>query len=100
MDSVISLSSANKSNSITDIGVCKLGGTTTTGFGEVGAMSEAESGYGSIGYTSKSVDFMTRMARIKEMKNMSGLSSRERFHDDDGVVQLVVGGCLASLIIT
>jgi hypothetical protein len=40
------------------------------------------------------------MARIKEMKDVSGLSSRERFHDGDGVVQLVVVGCLASLIVT
>ena len=41
LDSIISLSNANKSNGMTNIGVRKLGRTTTRGFGEVGAMSEA-----------------------------------------------------------
>jgi hypothetical protein len=40
------------------------------------------------------------MARIKKMEDESGLSSGERFHDGDGVVQLVVDDCLALLIVT
>ena len=53
LDSIISLSSANKSNGMTNVGVRKLGRTTTRGFVKVGAMSVAYSGYGRLGYTSR-----------------------------------------------
>jgi hypothetical protein len=85
---------------MTNVGVRKLGRTTTRGFGEVGAMSEAYSGYGRCGYTSESRDVIARMARIKEMKDVGSLRCRESFHDDDSVVQVVVVDCLASLIVT
>ena len=100
LDGIISLSSANKSNGMTNVGVRKLGRTTTRGFGEIGAMSLAYPGYGRLGYTSERRDVIARMARIKEMKDVGSLRCKESFHDNDGVVQVVVVDCLASLIVT
>ena len=100
LDSIISLSSANKSNGMMNVGVRKLGRTTTRGFVKVGAMSVAYSGYGRLGYTSERRDVIARMTRIKEMKDVGSLRCRESFHDDDGVVQVVVDDCLALLIVT
>ena len=40
---------------------------------------------------------MTRMARIKQVEDVTGLRGGEGFHDSDGVVQVTVVACLAWL---
>ena len=61
---------------------------------------KSDTPYGRLGYTSERRDIIARMARIKEMKDVGSLRGRESFHDNDGVVQVVVVDCLASLIVT
>jgi hypothetical protein len=38
---------------------------------------------------------MSRMARVKQREDVVALSSRKCFHDDDGLVEVVVMACLA-----
>jgi hypothetical protein len=98
LDSIFSFASAKKSNSIAYILLrSKLRGAATRSFFDIRAMSGAYSRDRSNRNSSLRVYVISRMARIKQRKDVITLSSRNWFHCGGGMVQVVVMTCLAWL---
>ena len=97
LNSIFSFTSTNQSNSITYVLLRKLRRTTTRSFFDIRVMSGAQSRDRSNRNPSLRGYVISRMTRIKQRKNVSTLSSRDWFHYDGGMVQVVVMTCLAML---
>ena len=80
LDSIFSLSSADKMYAMANVGWGKLGKTTTRWFSKVWMMFSAKSRDSTSVYTSGRWYLMSRLTSFKQGKDMSALSSRKRLH--------------------
>ena len=84
MDSSFSPASRDEMLSMADVGRRKLGGATPNSLWKCRIFFGAESGYGSMDYTSFLGNIFTKVARIQHRKDRFLLSKGKRSDHDDG----------------
>ena len=82
LDSILSLSSTKKSNSMSHISRRNDGWTTTSGFGKVGTVFSANMTDGGVTESSGSRDLMSCLTQFQESNNLVDLISGKGFHDE------------------
>jgi len=82
LDSILSLSSIKKLNSMLYISRRNDGWTTTNGFGKVGTVFSVNVTDGGVTEASGSRDLTSYLTQFQESNNLVDLISGKRFHDE------------------
>ena len=82
LDSILSLSSTKKSNSMLHISGRNDGWMTTSGFGKVGTVFSVNTTDGGVTESSGSRDLMSCLTQFQESNNLVDLISGKGFHDE------------------
>jgi len=82
LDSILSISSTKKPNSILHISRRNDGWMTTNGFGKVGTVFSANVTDGGVTEASESRDLMSCLIQFQESNNLVDLISKKGFHDE------------------
>ena len=82
LDSILSLSSTNKLNSMSHISGRNDGWTTTSGFGKVGTVFSANTTDGGVTESSGSRDLTSCLTQFQESTSLVDLISEKGFHDE------------------
>ena len=82
LDSILSLSSTKKLNSMSHISRRNDGWTTTSSFGKVGTVFSANATDGRVTEFSGSRDLMSRLTQFQESNNLVDLISGKGFYDE------------------